>query len=491
MTESGLQATNLTLDQASEAPPPAAAASPGEPAGPSTGIIPAEPAAPSPIVLLVDDEPSILSALKHVLRSARYEVLCAESGAAALEILAATEVDLIVSDMRMPNMDGAQFLAQARAIYPQTVRILLTDHAELDPVVGTVKEGGIYRCLTKPWDDHDLLLTLEQALEKRQLLKETERLVGLAQQQNEELRRFNANLEAQVLARTEEIGQTLMFLEDAQKDLKNNFAAMVQVCASMIELRCGLLGGESLRVGEAARHLAFAFDMSPAQAQELFFAGLLHGIGKLSLPDELLHKSLDRLTAEESQLYYQHPLRAQMVLTPVHQLDRVAYLIRHQYERFNGRGTPDNLEGAEIPLGARILAVARDFEGLRRGGIVRQPVSTEQALTMLKSQAGTRYDPEVVDRFVELVRNPAGLGGAAQVLEINGSQLEQGMRLADDLRTARGVLLLTKNSVVSSHQVAQVRQFEAQEDAPFCILIQADSVPGAHRAGHEVKAAAV
>lgn len=431
-----------------------------------------ETPAREPVLLLVDDEPGILSSLRRLLRATKYRILTAEGGEAALQILALNEVDLIISDMRMPYMNGAEFLSRARALYPDTMRILLTGYSEIDSAVRAINEGGVYRYLTKPWDDNDLLLTVNQAIEQQKLRRETARLTELARLQNEQLRAFNAGLEAQVQARTEEIRQTVLFLEDAQRDLKRNFTTMVQVCANMIELRCGALGGESLRVGEVARSLAVALDMSGLQAQEVFFAGLLHGIGKLSLPDELLHKSLDRMTTDECRLFYQHPLRAQMVLTPVHQLNHVAQIIRHQYERFNGRGTPDGLVGDEIPLGSRILAVARDFEGLLSGSIVKQPITRQQALRAIVSQSGVRYDPLIIDRFVALSKDPSALG-QGEVAQIHGAQLKEGMRLADDLHNSRGVLLMTKGSVVSSHQVAQIRRFEALEPTPFAILVHA------------------
>lgn len=425
-----------------------------------------------PSILLVDDEPSVLSALRRVFRPAGYEILTAESGEAALEVLASTEVDLIVSDMRMPGMSGAEFLARARSLYPDTMRILLTGYAEIASVVQAVNDGGVYRYLNKPWDDHDLLLTLEQALEQRRLRREAARLAALTEAQNEALRRFNTELETQVRARTEELGQTVMFLEAAQRDLKSSFTAMVQVCASMIEIRCGSASGHAMRVGEIARRLALSSGMSELHAQDVYFAGLLHGIGKLSLPDELLRKPLTKMTAEEHGLYLQHPLRAQMVLTPVAQLHKVASIVLHQYERFNGRGTPDGLAGDAIPLGSRILAIARDFEGLRNGDI-GAPHSVEQALDALRSQAGVRYDPRIVDGLNELMRDPASLGIAASVAEVKSAQLREGMQLADDLRTHRGVLLMTKGSVMSAHQIELVRRFETREGTSFDILVLA------------------
>ncbi|KVT79052.1 two-component system response regulator [Burkholderia territorii] len=435
-------------------------------------------------ILLVDDEPSVLSALKRVLRPARYEILTAESGEAALDILASTEVDLIVSDMRMPNLSGAAFLARARSLYPDTMRILLTGYSDIASIVEAVNEGGVYRYLNKPWDDHDLLMTIEQALEQRRLRGEAARLAALTEAQNETLRRFNTELETQVRARTEELGQTVMFLEAAQHDLKSSFTAMVQVCASMIEMRCGSASGHAMRVGEIARRLALSAGMSSLHAQDVYFAGLLHGIGKLSLPDELLHKPIVKMTTDEHSLFQQHPLRAQMVLTPVAQLHKVASIVLHQYERFNGRGTPDGLVGDAIPLGSRIVAIARDFEGLRNGEI-GSPHSIEQAIDVLHSQAGVRYDPLLVARFIELVRDPASLRIAASVAEIRSEQLREGMQLADDLRTHRGVLLMTKGSVMSAHQIELVRRFEAREGTAFDILVltgtaasESASVPG-------------
>ncbi|PRE35516.1 HD domain-containing phosphohydrolase [Burkholderia cenocepacia] len=432
-----------------------------------------------PSILLVDDEPNVLSALRRVFRPTGYDIVTADSGEMALEILASTDIDLIVSDMRMPHMSGAEFLARARALYPDTMRILLTGYAELASVVQAVNEGGVYRYLNKPWDDHDLLLTIEHALEQRRLRREAARLAALTAAQNEALRHFNTDLETQVRARTEELGQTVMFLEAAQSDLKSSFTAMVQVCASMIELRCGAASGHAMRVGEIARRLALASGMSELHAQDVYFAGLLHGIGKLSLPDELLHKPLARMTTDEHRVFQEHPLRAQMVLTPVAQLHKVASIVLHQYERFNGRGTPDGLVGDAIPVGSRIVAIARDFEGLRHGEI-GAPHSIEQAIDVLRSQASVRYDPQLVAGFIELMRDPASLGIAASVAEIRSAQLREGMELADDLRTHRGVLLMTKGSVMSAHQIELVRRFETREGTPFDILVLAGTAAQAH-----------
>ncbi|MET3445499.1 two-component system response regulator [Ralstonia pickettii] len=427
--------------------------------------------AATPLILLVDDEPGVLSSLRRLLRPTGYRVITADSGAAGLDMLGVYPVDLIISDMRMPGMSGAEFLAHARERYPDVMRILLTGYSEIDSAVRAINEGGVYRYLNKPWDDQDLLLTVRHAIEQRTLAKEAQRLTDLTRQQNNALQRLNTGLEAQVQSRTEEIRQTVMFLEGAQRDLKTNFTNMVQVCASMIELRCGAMARQSLRVANLARRIAMEAGLTGLQVQDIFHAGLLHGIGKLSLPDALLNTSLDRLSAEQAQQFYQHPLRAQMLLTPVPQLEHVALIVRHQYERFNGRGTPDRLAGHGIPIGARILAVARDFEGLLAGEIIKQRVSGDQAMEMIKAQSALRYDPDVAVRFVAVLKQQ---GEAMPVRQITSGELREGMRLADDVFTRRGVLLLTKDSVVNAHQVMQIKRFESHEDLPFTILIYAE-----------------
>ena len=169
-----------------------------------------------PVILFVDDEANILSALKRLFHSSGFKLLTAESAAAGLEILASEPVDLIVSDMRMPGMNGAQFLAQAKIQCPDTQRILLTGYAEMDAAVSAINDGGIYRYLQKPWEEDDLRLAIQHALEQQQLKRQTARLTEMVQEQNVQLARFNHELEAQVAARTGEIEQTVLFLEKAQ-----------------------------------------------------------------------------------------------------------------------------------------------------------------------------------------------------------------------------------------------------------------------------------
>lgn len=169
--------------------------------------------APPARILCVDDEPSILSALKRVFRPHGYEVLTAGSGAEGLALLAQNPVDLVISDMRMPQMDGAQFLEQVFAYWPQTQRILLTGYADANATVAAINLGHIWRYVAKPWNDAELVAAVQQALAHSRLARENAALVALTQRQNEELRQLNAGLEEKVAARTAELRQTFAMLE--------------------------------------------------------------------------------------------------------------------------------------------------------------------------------------------------------------------------------------------------------------------------------------
>ncbi len=161
--------------------------------------------AQGPAILCVDDEPNILSALRRLFRGQGYRVHTAESAKAGLELLEREQVDLVISDMRMPEMNGADFLEIVRARWPATLRLLLTGYADVQSILGAINRGEIYRYITKPWDDGDIVLVVRHALERVALEKDKARLEALTQAQNESLRELNATLEQKVEQRTAEL----------------------------------------------------------------------------------------------------------------------------------------------------------------------------------------------------------------------------------------------------------------------------------------------
>ena len=405
-------------------------------------------------LLCVDDEANILSSLKRLFRPTGYRVLTAASGEEALAVMEKEAVDLIVSDMRMPGMNGAQVLAAARMRWPETVRILLTGHADMSSTIEAINGGQLHRYIAKPWDDNEVLLVVREGLEKRSLLREKTRLEALTQSQNEELKQLNASLEAKVAERTAE-------LATAHDKLKTGFLNTIKTFSNLIELRGGQMAGHSRRVADLARRLGQALKLPAHEAQDLFFAALLHDLGKIGLPDTLLGKPFNQLTPDERNEMVKHPAKGEALLMGLEQLHGAARLIRAHHERFDGQGYPDGLAGSAIPPGSRILAVANDYDAVQLGAISPKRASAEEALQYLRAGRGHRYDPAVLDVLDKL------LGGAAKAeagpLPIQSDKLKPGMVLARDLVTRDGVLLLARDFIVDNNLIRQIQGFERSE----------------------------
>lgn len=439
-------------------------------------LTPTPEAAPEavPSLLFVDDEANILSSLKRLFRPKGYRIHLAEGGAAALEILAREPIDIVISDMRMPEMNGAQLLEQVRAHWPETVRILLTGYAEISATVDAINKGGIYRYIAKPWEENDLVLTVQHALEQKQLEREKRRLEALTRQQNAELQVLNASLEDKVRERTAELQKTMGMLEKTHERLKKSFIASIQVFSNFMELRDGAASGHSRRVADLSRKLALKMGLNEVEAQEIMVAALLHDIGKLGLPDHLIRKPFSNLNADERAEVIKHPVKGQAALMGLEQLKDAAKLIRAHHERFDGQGYPDGLSGLAIPLGARILALANDYDGLQNGSLSAKKLSPADARNAIVESRGKRYDPNVVDAFMELLGRVGELGLQKPEKILSTTELTPGMALAHDLLTRDGILLLSKEYILDEHLIEQICNFERTEGVKLEVHIRTD-----------------
>ncbi|MES2150193.1 MAG: HD domain-containing phosphohydrolase [Pseudomonadota bacterium] len=404
-----------------------------------------------PTLLCVDDEPNILSSLRRLFRTKGYRVLTAESGAAGLAVLEQEQVDLVISDMRMPVMDGAQFLEQVRNRRPEAVRMLLTGYSDVSSILAAINRGEIYRYITKPWDDNDILLQVRHALERRDLEQ-------LAQRQTEELKVLNASLEAKVAARTAELKTSHDSVVLAHDKLKSNFITTIKILSSMIEMRGGNLAGHARRVADLARRIGVKLGLDAKAVQEVFIAALLVDIGKIGFSDELLALPVNMLAGDSLGLFRKHPVRAEQLLMPLEDLRGAAAIVRAHMERYDGAGFPDGIGGPLIPLGARIIALASDYDNLQLGALVQRRLQPNEAKQLVYDSSGKRYDPQVVAAFralmdgdpVEVVRDLATVS----------KYLKPGMVLSRDLVTPDGLMLLSADHVLDERMVKQVQDFE-------------------------------
>ncbi len=430
-------------------------------------------------LLFVDDEPNIVAALRRLFRTGSYRILTASNGAEGLSVMAQEGVDLVISDMRMPGMSGAEFLAEVAERWPATIRMLLTGYADLDSTIDAINRGHIYRYVSKPWEDTDLRLSVQNALAQQALRRERERLLEQIERQNQELRDLNATLEARVRARTEEIQQTADMLDLAYQELKRSYVETIPIVAHLLEMREGEGVGHGRRVGESARGVAQDLGASEQEAEQIYFAGLLHNIGKLGLADELVFQPYAELGPKQRREFMRHPVIGQAALMGLDALQPTALLIRHQHERFDGNGFPDRLEGHDIPLGARILAVANDYDALQLGRLVKGELSSEEAQVFLTTNAGARYDPVVVEAFIRWLEANPTFGQNGNDVRLTSADICPGMVLARDLVTADGLLLLAHDRVIDERVIARIQSFEIENDSGFTIYVKREEDHGA------------
>lgn len=439
---------------------------------------------PKATLLFVDDEQNILSALRRLFRQEGYRILLASSAQEALSTLAQEAVDVVVSDMRMPEMDGAEFLKRVSATWPNTVRILLTGFSDLSSTVTAVNEGQIYRYVSKPWEDADLKLTVTQALERKFLAEERQRLLEVTRVQNEALAALNGQLENKVKARTAELEQMMAMLEYSHEELKNHYATTVKVFANLIEARERRVTGHGRRVAELGQQIALHLGMDEVSAKEVLFAGLLHDIGKIGLPDELIGKPLNTLPSAERAQLATHAAMGQAMLMALEPMQGVALLIRAHHERHDGKGYPDGLSGNAIPLGARILAVVNDYDALQIGAIATQRYSAQEALDLIVKARGQRYHPQAVDALLVVLgaANPE-IDSRRATHSLRSGQLAPGMVLGEDLATKEGVLLLSRDYVLDEKLIQRIQALETALGTVFDIQIiaarQTSGVAGA------------
>jgi response regulator RpfG family c-di-GMP phosphodiesterase len=385
-------------------------------------------------------------------------------------VLEAEAVDLVISDMRMPEMDGARFLAQVRQRWPDTVRLLLTGYSDIQSIQDAINCGEIYRYITKPWDDTDIQLVVRHALERRALEQEKQRLEALTLRQNEELKQLNHSLEAKVEARTLQLKLSRDAAIAANDKLKHNFVTTIKVISSMLEMRGGALSGHARQVADLARKIAVSLKLDAREAQDVFVAGLLHDLGKIGYSDDMLATPLTMLHGEALGLFRKHPLRAEQLLMPLEDLRGSAAILRAQLERFDGNGFPDGVAGLAIPLGARILALAVDYFNLQQGAMVQRHLRADEAKSLIINASGTRYDPHVVNAFRQVV--DGGGGDEAGGVEMLSGELVPGMVLARDLVSRDGLMLLAADHVLDARMIQQVQDFEAKSGGRLPIRVR-------------------
>ena len=350
-------------------------------------------------ILCVDDEVGILKALNRLLRRAGYRILVAKSGVTGLEILKKEMVNLIISDQKMPTMPGNEFLRLSRKIRPNALRILLTAHADVKVATAAINQGSIYKFILKPWDDAELLEAIKAGLKQQELTLENRRLAARTAQQYKQFKQFSESLQRKVQEKDKLIG--VLRRTGGQKGHPDFIDAMV----GLLEMRNPEIASHSTRVAAACKQVAEKIGIGREKTEAIEIAAKLHDIGKIGMPETILHKPLAELTPEELDIIRTHPVDVQKALRMLTGLDDVRPIIQSHHENYDGSGYPEGLRGDQIPYGSLIIAVANAYDNMCHSKTFGKQFTPDEAMETLNAGIGKLYAPEVVECYVTALEN--------------------------------------------------------------------------------------
>ncbi|MBX3197744.1 MAG: response regulator [Labilithrix sp.] len=365
---------------------------------------------PRPKLLVVDDEPQILEALARGLRGS-YDVRTATSGEIGLQILAREDdVAIVMSDMRMPSMNGTVFLARARASAPNAVRLLLTGQADMDDAIGAINEGHIFRFLKKPCPPDLMRATLGDAAEQHRL----------------------------IMAERELLEQTLR--------------GSVKALCDTLALANPSVFGVAMRVKRIAASIATK--IGGTELWQIEVAAMLCQLGAMTVPAGVYERRArgEPLVPSEREMLERVPQVTVQLLAPIPRLEPVRAIVLHSRSSFDlsDAAASQMRTGFEIPLGARILKVALDFEELESAGL-----TPEDAIERMRARSEL-YDLVVLDALAGVY-----LSADTTVIEIPISRLLEGMVIATDVITRNGTLLVARGHEVTLTLVRRLENFAA------------------------------
>ena len=343
----------------------------------STTLVAADPAAASgdspPYCLIVDDEPRLRQVMVHLMRSDGFQCIEAGNGIEALEQLEKVQAILVLSDLRMPKMDGFALLREIRSRYPDIAVVMITAVADVEIAVNCLAIGAADYVI-KPYQLEDVRARVAQALEKRRMVLE--------------LRAYRESLEERVAAQA--------------RRLEELFLASVQSLAEALELKDPYTRGHSIRVSQYSSVIAQQMGLEGEMLRQIELGGHVHDIGKIGVRESVLNKA-DKLTPEEYQHIMTHPVLGWRILAPLlGDTPNALNIVRSHHERYDGRGVPDGLSAAEIPLEARIAAAADALDAMTSDRPYRaSEMSLDMAVEEIRKNAGTQFDPAVVDALVK------------------------------------------------------------------------------------------
>lgn len=426
-----------------------------------------------PKILFVDDEPLTLKSLNRFGRSKNWSMVTSESGKDALKLLSNQEFDVIISDMKMPEMSGTEFLSCAKKLCPDSIRILLTGHSDIAPIEQAINDVNIHNYVAKPWNELELTAIVNNGIRFISEEKKRRQLEKTTKVKNKNLGKLALILDKQIKERTYEIEQTVTQLNQSKQQVKNNFFESLTVLTHILEWKEGGDAGHDRFVTMYSEKISRQLGLHDESIDNLKVAAILHRVGMLNISDAMRAKPIYQYNTEEKLLFKQVPIMGEMALSNAPSMKKVAKIIRHQQEHVNGNGYPDRITDREIPIESKIITVVSDFYDAFNGRLAHKIFGLEKAKDFIEEWKGKKYDTTVTHAFW------AVLGDYSETTmgytPILSDDLTPNMVLESDIVTQKGILLITKNTVLTKPIIEKIKTHEQCYQEKFIVKINTEN----------------
>jgi len=363
-------------------------------------------------ILFVDDERNILEAYKRTLIK-NFEIITADSGSAALEIIEKDHFfKVIISDYKMPKMNGVELLEKVREISPEMIQIMLTGQADMQAIIDLINKGKIYRFLTKPCSQEDMLKNINDGIRQYEL----------------------------ITAEKELLGKTL--------------GGSIKVLTDLLALAKPQAFEKTQRLRNLARIITSNLNIQNIWQIEI--ASMLSQIGCVTIPDDILKKKYRGLTLsdDENVMFSFHPSIGADMIKAIPRMEKVSEIIRYQEKNFDGSGFPlDEIKEEQIPDGARILKIVLDYDRMISGGIEK-----EKAILDMKKKSGV-YDPELLAIAEKSFLQKGDKSRSFMTKAVTIELLTEEMYLAEDVTSASGNILGSKNQKLTEALITTLKNY--------------------------------